>query len=930
MSRLRAHHFDPAGYLLLYADVARAGMDPLRHYLRFGQAEGRQPGLLTAALRARDLSMGVLDGGLSALEEMARSHPCAAERVRATHAAADAYAARGDWAAAHALLLPLHIQQDIAEAFGQPDALLLAIEAALDQGDSARAQALVVAGFAAFGRAPDLLLAQANLALMRPGGSAKAWYRHLRGLFAGKGLFAPVLDPNKGDQPAFDRLGARGGIVRGRLSGPLVSVIMPARNAADTIATALHSLLAQSWQRLEILVVDNGSTDATASVVRQMAQADGRIRLIDGAAEPGAYGARNLGLAQATGAVITVLDADDWAHPARIQRQLGPLRRRPASLSHWVRMRSDLRITRWWQGKGLLHPNISSLMVRREVVTQLGFWDRVKAGADSEYIARLRAHYGPQALALVHPGLPLSFGRQSAGSLTADTGTGVATLQQGARHDYMHAAARWHRRMADDLPLPQYPAHRPFDVPAPLGQGDAAAVLPPSEHLLREGLFDGDWYLHSYADVRAAQADPLSHYLETGAAEGRDPRADFSSTGYAHSHGIAPEQALLHWQAAGARVTDAQLPTFEGALAESGTAQRILFFGHQCRSAVFGAERSLLDMLDRSIEAGCLPSVVLPHMMNEGYLQDLLRRTHRVYIRPYTWIFGGVSTPQATVQVLRDVIAHSRATAVHVNTGVLEAPCVAARAQGVPVTVHLRELPESDPQLCLGLGLRAADLRAHLLTLGDRFVANSQAVADWLDAPPAQTRIVHNSVDHSLFDLPFDPPARPRVALIGSLTLRKGVADFAALAGLAQKAGLAVDFVMIGSESEDLKALGRLPPPLRYAGYTAQPTAAMAQADVVVSLSKVAESFGRTVLEAMAAGRPVICYERGTPPELVGRDGAAGAVVRADDPEAVMKALVSLQATPDRLAQASMAARSRAHALVEAAHVAARGIYMPE
>ncbi|UWR28354.1 glycosyltransferase (plasmid) [Sulfitobacter sp. S223] len=43
------------------------------------------------------------------------------------------------------------------------------------------------------------------------------------------------------------------------------------------------------------------------------------------------------------------------------------------------------------------------------------------------------------------------------------------------------------------------------------------------------------------------------------------------------------------------------------------------------------------------------------------------------------------------------------------------------------------------------------------------------------------------------------------------------------------------------------------------------------QADIVLSLSHVAESFGRTVLEAMAAGRPVICYDRGTPPELVGR-----------------------------------------------------------
>nr|WP_260001532.1 hypothetical protein [Sulfitobacter sp. S223] len=132
------------------------------------------------------------------------------------------------------------------------------------------------------------------------------------------------------------------------------------------------------------------------------------------------------------------------------------------------------------------------------------------------------------------------------------------------------------------------------------------------------------------------------------------------------------------------------------------------------------------------------------------------------------------------------------------------------------------------PQLCLGLGLRAADLRCHLLTLGDRFVANSQAVAAWLGAPSAQVSIVHNSVDQDLFDVPFDPPARLRVALIGSLTQRKGVADFVALARLAEKAGLALDFVMIGSESADLAALGPLPDTVRHAGYIAQPATAMA------------------------------------------------------------------------------------------------------
>ena len=94
--------------------------------------------------------------------------------------------------------------------------------------------------------------------------------------------------------------------------------------------------------------------------------------------------------------------------------------------------------------------------------------------------------------------------------------------------------------------------------------------------------------------------------------------------------------------------------------------------------------------------------------------------------------------------------------------------------------------------------------------------------------------------------------------------------------------------------------------------------AALAQVDVVLSLSHFAESYGRTVLEALTAGRPVICYDRGTPPALLG-DSGAGRVVAADDPVAVVGALAELTASPDLLAAASAAARTRAADLAAAA-----------
>lgn len=95
---------------------------------------------------------------------------------------------------------------------------------------------------------------------------------------------------------------------------PLISVVMPARNAAATIEAALASLRRQSETRWEAIVIDDRSTDQTAELVRRLAADDARIRLIEG---PGinAAAARNRGIDAATGDWLHFLDADDWLAP---------------------------------------------------------------------------------------------------------------------------------------------------------------------------------------------------------------------------------------------------------------------------------------------------------------------------------------------------------------------------------------------------------------------------------------------------------------------------------------------------------------------------------------------------------------------------------------------------------------------------------------
>ena len=100
----------------------------------------------------------------------------------------------------------------------------------------------------------------------------------------------------------------------------LISVLLPAHNAAGTLTATLRSILRQREVHWECVVVDDGSTDATAELVLAHARADPRIRLIS---QPhrGIVSALNTGLEHCHGTIIARMDADDCMHPERLQAQ---------------------------------------------------------------------------------------------------------------------------------------------------------------------------------------------------------------------------------------------------------------------------------------------------------------------------------------------------------------------------------------------------------------------------------------------------------------------------------------------------------------------------------------------------------------------------------------------------------------------------------
>jgi glycosyltransferase involved in cell wall biosynthesis len=120
------------------------------------------------------------------------------------------------------------------------------------------------------------------------------------------------------------------------MGSPRVTVFMPAYNREAYVARAVESVLAQSYRDFELLVIDDGSLDATASIVA--GYDDPRIRLVCNETNLGIPRTRNLGTRLARGEYLAMLDTDDLASPSRLRRQVHFLDANPdvAAVGSWA------------------------------------------------------------------------------------------------------------------------------------------------------------------------------------------------------------------------------------------------------------------------------------------------------------------------------------------------------------------------------------------------------------------------------------------------------------------------------------------------------------------------------------------------------------------------------------------------------------------
>ncbi|WPL18686.1 Putative glycosyltransferase EpsE [Thiorhodovibrio winogradskyi] len=945
--------FDSSWYLSEYPDVARAAINPLVHYLRHGQHEGRQPRRNPAILLEHLLWRGLAPVMVPRLWKVARAaDEDALVRQHAAWALARWMALQADWQTVERLLLEFGGERIAVHGFHGP--LLLAIDAACRLRHQSKALALLTKLRRFATDHSDAALAQANVAAASATSDLDAEKPVLacfNALWAKYNL-SPIQKRDLSRTLSLDNLAGTDSLlpaIEKTDSHPLVSVILPVFNAEKTIATAVFGLYQQTWPRLEIIIVDDASTDTTLRQIQRLCQyapPHQEITVLRHARNQGAYSARNTGLERARGNLITTHDADDWSHPQKIARQVAALEEAPgvvACVSSWVRTTATLHVSNWWVAEHWSEISLSSLMIRRDALSELGYWDEVKVGADSELYERIRVRYGSDAIIEVLPGVPLAFARLQDKSLTQSPGpTHLATQYVGARKDYQDLYRRWHERARRDTRfyMPRHPDSRLFPAPlALLTEQMRVQCSDPLDRIQVSGWFDPIWYLHTHIDLQSRIIDPLEHYWTQGLAEARDPGPHFSTSGYlvaypeVHQSGRHP---LLHFLQQGRQSGHQPWPILPGRRSKREDWPTLLFCAHQANLRLFGAELALLDLLELLAEHKVNLLVSLPSAANRGLLSRLLSCCVAVAVFPYGWWQSGRPTSLPTVRHFRALIEHFRVDRVHVNTSVLEEPLIAAREAGVPVWLHLHELPDKDEELCATLAATPSQIASHILERSDRVLANSNTTAAWLrgqanhqfdHAPSEQpTRaqvpieVFLNPVDlDPLFALPPPPQLADhcRIGMISSNLPKKGLTDFERLAKRLRLLDPSVECHLIGPQTDALASVLQRQswrtgePAIKTQGYTEDLAKAFKPLDILVNLSQFQESFGRTILEAMAAARAVVAYDWGALPDLV-EHGVTGYLTTYRDVDAVAHYVVALAGQRRRLISMGLAGRARA------------------
>lgn len=145
---------------------------------------------------------------------------------------------------------------------------------------------------------------------------------------------------------------------------PLISVIVPVYNIKEYLPRCVSSILNQTWKKIEVILVDDGSTDGTGDLCDELAAQDGRIRVLH-KRNGGSSSARNLGILEAKGEYLGFVDSDDYISPEMYERLIKGMQRFRAQIVQIGRDEVD--------AEGNRLPNICEPPIQDEFIRSMDF-----------------------------------------------------------------------------------------------------------------------------------------------------------------------------------------------------------------------------------------------------------------------------------------------------------------------------------------------------------------------------------------------------------------------------------------------------------------------------------------------------------------------------------------------------------------------------
>lgn len=346
----------------------------------------------------------------------------------------------------------------------------------------------------------------------------------------------------------------------------------------------------------------------------------------------------------------------------------------------------------------------------------------------------------------------------------------------------------------------------------------------------------------------------------------------------------------------------------------------IMFVGHNAEQKAFGGELSFIDLL-KVVDRRRYRIIVSIPYPSDDYLKKVLPFADVVEATPKHWWLANSPIKEQVILDYQSLIQKHNVQMVYANTIMLREPLIAAQREHVRTVCHVRELIDRDRELQEKIGEPPGAIIREIKKHAEYIVANSDITRVLFNKPKA-TFLVYNGVELKKFE--GDPDIfqrRPfRVGMLSSNLLKKGIADFVGLAKAAKKEIPDVIFTLVGPITEDVESLkeqlvlDKDPPNIEFPGYVSDPKNAIDSFHVLINFSHFAESFGRTVAEAMAAGRPVIAYAYGALPELV-KHGETGYLINYRKPLEALGLLKNLAQSSELYNDFSRSARLRVERL---------------